>query len=263
MVAVGLTEGFWFWFLPKLTEIHQGGWSLKFDLVILFALFSALPAQAESAAPLSENLSEMMKAALTEKIADAEIRVPSLAGICAQPPLSEYVEVKRVRLVEDRPNGTALFEVNGRTASGQDQADLVQTPYSAWRKAVVAKHRIYPNTKLRAEDFTISEVNVASGTAREYRGVMVPAGTDLNGLQTRQSIIENQFVTRSAVERAPDLKRGDIIKLDLVSGELTLTTQATAIEPGLVGERVKVLTTKTKKEMVGVLREDHSVEVRL
>lgn len=236
---------------------------MKFDLVVLIALFSALPARAESGIALSDHLSDLMKSTLTEKIADAEIRIPSLAKIFAQKPLSEYAEVRHVRLVEDRPNGVALFEVTGRTTAGQDQADLVQTPYSAWKRVVVAKRRIYPNTKLRAEDFTISEVNVASGMAREYRGVMVPATTELSGLQSRQSILENQFVTSPAVERSPDLRRGDLIKLDLVSGELTLTTQATAVDPAVIGDRVKVLTTKTKKEMVGILREDHSVEVRL
>jgi flagella basal body P-ring formation protein FlgA len=236
---------------------------LKFDLIIFSALLLANAAQAEPGRSLHEHLSDLMKTALTEKIAGAEVRIPSLEKICSQRPLSDYSEVTRVRLVEDRPNGIALFEVSGRTASGTDQADLVQTPYSAWKRALVAKHRIYPNTKLKKEDFTVSEVNVATGSAREYRGVMVPAGTELSGLQSRLSILENQMVTTPAVEKSPDLKRGDLIKLDLVSGELTLSTQATAVESALIGDRVKVLTTKTKKEMVGTLREDHSVEVRL
>ncbi len=236
---------------------------MKFEQLILIALFLAPPARGDSTIPLHERLSTLMKSALTEKIADAEIRIPSLEKICARPPLSEYAELKRVRLVEDKATGVALFEVNGQTTGGQDQADLVQTPYSAWKRAIVAKRRIYPNSKLKSEDFTISEVNVASGSAREYRGVMLPAGSELAGLQSKQSILENQFVTVQAVEKSPDLRRGDMIKLDLVSGELTLSTQATAVEPGVIGDRIKVLTTKTKKEMVGVLREDHSVEVRL
>lgn len=256
-MAEGLKEGFPVW------QIHQGGWILKFEQLILIALFLALPAHGESAPPLHERMSTLMKSALTEKIADAEIRIPSLEKICSRPPLSDYVEIKRVRLVEDKATGVALFEVNGKTSTGLDQADLVQTPYSAWKRAIIAKRRVYPNTKLKSEDFAISEVNVATGAAREYRGVMLPAGTELAGLQSKQSILENQFVTTPAVEKSPDVHRGDTIKLDLVSGELTLSTQATAVEPGLIGERVKVLTTKTKKEMVGVLREDHSVEVRL
>jgi flagella basal body P-ring formation protein FlgA len=123
--------------------------------------------------------------------------------------------------------------------------------------------RIYPNTKLKNEDFKSQEVNVASGSPREYRGVMLSADTDLSGFQSRQTILENQFVTTTSVEKQPDLRKGDIVRLDLVSGDLTLSTQATVSEPGSIGERIRVLTAKSKKEVVGTVREDHSVEVKL
>jgi flagella basal body P-ring formation protein FlgA len=157
----------------------------------------------------------------------------------------------------------SLFEVSGTLEDGSERADLIQTPYSAWKKAWVAAKRLYPNTRLKDEDFKISEINVATGPAREYRGVMLPADTRFSGLQTKQTLLEGQFAVTSAVERQPDLRKGDQVRLDLISGDLTLTTQGMAEEPASVGDHVRIMTSKTKKEVVGILKEDRSVEVQL
>jgi flagella basal body P-ring formation protein FlgA len=233
---------------------------LLFILLIAAAAHAESPAASES---LSSRLSDLIRASLTEKIADAEIRLPSLEKIANQKPLNEYRDLKRARLIEDRPNGVALFEVSGTLEDGSERADLIQTPYSAWKKAWVAAKRLYPNTRLKDEDFKISEINVATGPAREYRGVMLPADTRFSGLQTKQTLLEGQFAVTSAVERQPDLRKGDQVRLDLISGDLTLTTQGMAEEPASVGDHVRIMTSKTKKEVVGILKEDRSVEVQL
>jgi len=227
-----------------------------------FILASTLNASGEEP-KLSSNLSEKFTEVLAERIPDAEIRIPSLEKLCSQAPLSNYSNVSKVRLVEDRAQGVALFEISGNGEDGTGRSDIIQTPYSAWKKVLTPVRRIYPNSKLKSEDFKTQEVNVASGAPREYRGVMLSAETDLSGFQSRQTILENQFVITSAVEKQPDLRKGDIVRLDLVSGDLTLSTQATVSEAGSIGERVRVLTTKSKKEVVGIVREDHSVEVKL
>jgi len=157
----------------------------------------------------------------------------------------------------------ALLEVSGVGEEGAERSDLIQTPFTAWKKALVPTHRIYPNSKIKNDDFKTIEVNVATGPAREYRGIMIQAGTDLLGMQTRQTLLENQFLVASAIERQPDIKKGEMVRLDLISGDLTLTTQATANENASVGDRVRVSTMKGKKEVLGVLKEDHSVEVKL
>ena len=229
----------------------------------LFLIFFAESFAAPVESGLAEQLNQKFKAALEERIPGAEIRLPSLEKICSEAPLVNYTGISKVRLVEDRAHGIALFEVSGLSSGGGDRTDLVQTPYSAWKRVLTAAHRIYPNTKLKNEDFKIQEVNVASGSPREYRGIMLPAETEMTGKQSRQTILENHFVTETAIEKQPELRKGDMVRLDLTSGDLTLSTQATASEPGSVGDRIRVITQKSKKEVVGTVREDHSVEARL
>ncbi len=235
---------------------------IRFGLMLFFAGLGFSVASAFAGSP-SDRLANLIRASLSAAIPDASIVIPSLEQTCSAPPLSTFERFDRVRLVEDRANGTALFEVTGRTPSGLEKIELVQTPYSAWKKVLIPNRRIYPNTKLQESDFRITEMNVASGPIREYRGVLLTADAPMGHLQTRQTLLEGRFVTTSSVERQPDVRRGDTVRLDLVSGDLTLSTQATASENGSVGDRIRVMAPKTKKEVVGIVRDDHSVEVAL
>lgn len=217
----------------------------------------------EHPSSLADRLSQKITQKLSDKLPQARIKLPNLDNLASLSPLSEIQTLTAVRLIEDKANGIAVVEVNGTTEGGREISQVIQTPYEAWVQVPTAIHRIYPNTKLKSEDFRIQEVNVGTGMAREFRGVMADAGTPLDKMESRQTILEGQFVTRSAIQRQPDIRKGEMVKLELISGELSLTTQAIVQEPGSIGDRVRVLTLKTKKEIVGKLRADHSVEVGL
>lgn len=218
----------------------------------------------ESAQPsLADELSQKISQLLGEKIAHARIQLPSLEKLAGLSPLNEISVLQSARLIEDKPSGIAVLEVVGTSEGGREIRQIIQTPYEAWIQVPTAAKRIYPNTKLKSEDFRIQEVNVATGMPREYRGVMLESDAPLAQMESRQTILEGQFVTRNAVQRQPDIRKGEMVRLELVSGDLSLVTQAIVQEPGSVGERIRVLTLKTKKEIVGKIRSDRSVEVSL
>lgn len=232
-------------------------------LFILSLFFSTAFAGEINQTSLSSRLSTLVRNSLTEKIAGAEIKIPSLQKLFSKSPMSDFTEITMIHVLEDRPSGVAVIEVLGVKEGNNDAREVIQTPYEAWRKVPVAVKRIYPNSKLKNEDFKTQEVNVATGLAREYRGVMVAPETNFNALQSKQTILENQYVVSSAIEKQPDVRKGDTVKLELISGDLTLTTQAMAQESASVGDQVRVLTLKSKKEVIGKVKEDHSVEVTL
>jgi flagella basal body P-ring formation protein FlgA len=236
---------------------------IRFLILTTFMATSVFAESATRGLSPSEHLSSLIRMSLTEKIAGTEVRIPSLEKLMAVAPMANYSEIKSVRLVVDRANGVAQFEVIGSTSEGKELVEVIQTPYEAWKKVPVATHRIFPNSKLKTEDFKIEEVNVATGSAREFRGVMLPADTNLNELQSKQTILEGQYVVSSAIQKTPDLRKGDTVKLELISGDLTLTTQAVVEESGTVGSQVRVMTTKTKRELMGLVKADHSVELTL
>ncbi len=204
-------------------------------------------------------LSSRIHKILSEKIPYAEIRIPNLEKLIKSPQFSAISDLSSVRMIEDRASGVALFEL----VSTDGSSVRIQTPYQAFVKAPVATHRIYPNTQLKKEDFRIETLNVATGVARDFRGAIIYDESKLDRTETRQSIMEGQFVVVNSIRKQPDVRKGETVKLELTSGDLTLTTAAIVQENAAIGERVHVLTAKSKREVIGKVREDRSIEVSL
>ena len=235
----------------------------EFLILSTFLTTTVLAGPSKEDVRLSNHLSSLIHTSLTEKIAGATIRIPSLVKLLAQKPMSDFMEITGARLVSDKPNGIAVFDLIGTDENQREITQTIQTPYEAWKKVPVASHRIYPNAVLKNEDFKVVEVNVAKNPAREYRGVMAAADTIFAGQQSKQTILEGQFVVDSAIQRQPDIRKGDLVKLELISGDLTLTTQAVTEESGSICGQIRVTTSKTKREITGRIKENRTVEVNL
>ncbi len=239
---------------------------LRFLLLLVLILASKVHAEeAEAELPnvSTDRLSSLIQKTLETKIPHSEIKLPSLSKVIATLESQGLVKINSVKLIDDKPTGVVMVEVSGNNEAGSVVSPVIQTPYEAWVKVPVATHRIFPNTKLKTDDIRIDRINVATGSVREYRGVLQSPDAAFDHMESRQTILENQFVTTSALQKQPDLRRGDTVKLELISGELILVTQGTIQEPASVGDHVRVITSKTKREIVGVVKEDHSVEVNL
>jgi flagella basal body P-ring formation protein FlgA len=164
-----------------------------------------------------------------------------------------------VQILNDNGRGELRFSVTG--LKGQYSEGLMA--FSAWLPARIAVKRVHPGELLRDEWFTTQKVNVSSGTAREFRGVLLAPDHEVSKLESVQTIMEGQFLTSSAVRNVPDIRRGDSVRIQLVNEGMTLTTSGIAQEPGYLNRQIRVLTTKTKRELLGQLQLDGIVEVKL
>ncbi|MBS1963414.1 MAG: flagellar basal body P-ring formation protein FlgA [Bdellovibrionales bacterium] len=171
----------------------------------------------------------------------------------------ESLDLVAVRLLTE--NGTGTSDYSATYSDGS--SGLGQVRFSAMVPTFVASKRVHPGDKLSRGDFSVQSVNVASGMAYQYRGVMMSAKEKLEGLQARQTILEGQYPLTSGVERIPDARRGDPIEVRIVSGDVELTTLGNVQEPAYLNQNVRILTQKSKKELVGKLKSGGVVEVRL
>ena len=169
-------------------------------------------------------------------------------------------DVSTIHIRSQSPRGEVTFSVQDQ--SGDSAAEGWCT-FSAWVQARVAVKRVLPGQPVTEDQFRIQDVNLASGMAHEYRGVILEPNAKLASLETRQTIIEGQILLSSAVQRIPDVRRGDAVRIQVISGELTLTTAGTAEEPAYLNGRVRVIAGKAKKELVGKLTQAAVVEVTL
>lgn len=172
-------------------------------------------------------------------------------------------EPDSVKIISESPRAEIRFQSRsmGLTSEGV-------VSFSAWVPAWIALRRIHPGEKLKKSQFQLQEVNVATGAARELRGIILNPSADVQGeslgrLESRQTILEGHFLTTTSVQTSPDIRRGDGVSVRMISGALSLTTSGVVQEPGFINGSVRVLTGKNKKELLGKLTDHATVEVNL
>jgi flagella basal body P-ring formation protein FlgA len=65
------------------------------------------------------------------------------------------------------------------------------------------------------------------------------------------------------VRRIPDVKKGEWVQIQLISGDVTLSTRGQAEEAGYLNQKLRVTSFGTKRLMEGELKSGGIVEVRL
>jgi len=210
------------------------------------------------------NTSAVIQRTLAERLGANRVEVIQTLSIMPAQPLDE---AESATVLEENSRGEARLLVRG--FRGLDPASRVRgqaeyrVRYAAWALGWVASRRLSPGERLQVDAMRVQEINVAEGMAHEYRGILLSPTEDLTRLEARQTLVEGGFVTTASVRKIPDLRRGDTVRLDVLSGDVSLSTSAMALEPASLNQPVRVQTTKTKREMLGLLKEGGVVEVHL
>lgn len=233
---------------------------LLYKFGIGFGIGLALSSFGFAAGKDEEKIEGLLRSELTKRFSNAQATpvIEFLSGTTF-PVVTEGKEISSIRILSEGGTGTADYTVVLMDGS----SFLGQARFSAMVPTFVAVKRIHPGDKISRSDFQVQTVNIAQGLAYQYRGVMLGTKESIDGLQARQTILEGQYPLASGVEKMPDIRRGDTVQVKVVSGEILLSTMGTVQEPGYLNKNVRILTQKTKKELVGQLKEGGIVEVRL
>lgn len=206
-----------------------------------------------AAADPAGTLQEGLGARLVERYPGARIELSDFAFPAGLNGLVPSL-AREVRITSESGQGTVTFVADGVEGSAR---------FHAWVPAWIPIRRIAPLQKISRDQFARREVDVAAGRLRELRGSFLPSDAELDRLESRQTLLEGEVVLSTAVSPTPDVRRGDPVRVRLISGEILLSTQATAVENGYLQKSIRVLTERTKRELVGRLIEGRTVEVTL
>lgn len=243
---------------------------LKFISALIFSFFIS-SAAVYSAAPQSSSpqrsLQEWLGQEISNQYHQAKIEFTGPIQWIKGPPSTE---MRSLSIVEDDKKGNIHFIIQGVKALDTSSLLPSSVPvaegwvgFNAWIQARAAQRRIKPYEKLSAELFTVRPTNIAQGEAREFRGLILSQDVDVARLESIQTLLEGQLLVSSAVRKLPDIRKGDSIRILLRTGDLVLSTQGIAEEPGYEDRQIRVMTAKTKRELVGQLRANGIVEVSL
>jgi flagella basal body P-ring formation protein FlgA len=167
-------------------------------------------------------------------------------------------------VLSENASGEARALVTGfRAGKPTEERVEYRVKYAAWIKGWSVSRRVAPGEPISADALEARDINIAEGLAHEYRGAILVVKEDVSNLEASQTLLPGAFIPSSGVRRIPDLRRGDAVTLEVLSGGVRLTTSAVALEPTNLQQRVRVQVQKNKREFVGVLREGSRVEVTL
>lgn len=170
----------------------------------------------------------------------------------------------RLTLLHEKRPGLMAFQVAGNNPeTGTPILSVGAVPFSVKAQAIVPKRRILPGAALQKEDFVVQKVDVTTGFLAEVRGLLLNKDESVQGLEARNTLLEGQPVLVNGVQRIPALKRGEPVRLKVLSGTVALVTEGVAEEPGHLNQKVRVTSRLTKRTLVGKLVEGGTVEVEL
>ncbi|MGE0615863.1 MAG: flagellar basal body P-ring formation chaperone FlgA [Bacteriovoracia bacterium] len=205
-------------------------------------------------------LNALVKKQISAKYDNARIELQGdVAWLAPAPDAASLAEPSvQITFVSDNQRGEAWIRAvtSGRVHDGSVR-------FAAFRKAYVPVKRIAPGEAVGIESVRVEEVNIAQGHENQMRGLIVGPEVELNRMEARQTLLEGQAITSPGVQRMPDVRRGDLLVVQINSGGLKLSTQAVAQEPGHVGDKIRVMSRSTKRDMAGVLTQMDRVEVNL
>ncbi|WP_333785274.1 flagellar basal body P-ring formation chaperone FlgA [Thermocrinis sp.] len=194
-----------------------------------------------------------------------EDRLKSLIGDAVRERFGDSVRVERIKILDWKGGleGTPKVELDmeyGRARAlayldfGQKRLSAILEVY--WKaKFLVAKQDIPKGTVLSEELFAEEERWLRS-IPNDFR----LNKEELEKYQTSTYIPRGSILRRSIIKPLPAVKRGDVVKLILRSGNLEITTYGTALDGGEVGKTVRVKT-QAGKTMRGKIVDTGTVEL--
>ncbi len=165
-----------------------------------------------------------------------------------------------LEIVRDDLHGTVYFSNADSNTLAYSEGSL---RFSAWMTVWIPTRRILPLEPLMPSLFNKQNIDVSTGQAREMKGLLVSDHFDITGTEATQTIIEGQPLISSAIRKIPDIRKGDAIRIELKSKDISLSTAGIAEEPAYINQQLRVMTLKNKRELVGRLQPGGIVEVNL
>lgn len=172
-------------------------------------------------------------------------------------------KISSVRIDNDNSRGVVGFTCLGQNEVGEERTIEGAVSFVAKKPVWVATKRVLPGEALTADSFVKREIDISKGMDREIRGLILEGKVDFQKLEAKQTILEGQPLLSHYVQKTPDIRRGESVRIRLVSGEVALSTAGLADEPAYIDGQIHVTTLKTKRQLVGKLSSDLTVEVKL
>lgn len=124
----------------------------------------------------------------------------------------------------------------------------------AYKKVLVANHKLNPHRQANSTDFTLQNRNIAGLTAKPL--TILPANNWL-----KKSLNNNQIITDTDLMPPPLVLKGQTIKVIISSPGVRITTQAIAEKDAYLGDKISLINPKSKTHFTAVISGKNQAEL--
>lgn len=141
--------------------------------------------------------------------------------------------------------------------------DSVRTIWTSWNVGLWADREVLVRDVARGEPLSPGDL--------EYRRTRVqgnesPAKLNksaLRGSIARRDLRAGEAVRLADIEREVVMRRGDMVHVEVRRGAITARAAAVAQEDARIGDRVRILMSSSRQELVGIATSRERVEIRM
>jgi flagellar basal body P-ring formation protein FlgA len=117
--------------------------------------------------------------------------------------------------------------------------------------ATKARRHLRAGTILRRTDVIIGDGEIAQAAARE-----------IIGMEVKRTIYADKAIMPEDISPPTAIKRNAIVTIEFKKGPLLITTEARVLEPGSVGESVRVMNLSSKVILTAIVVSSSKVRTR-
>jgi len=131
-------------------------------------------------------------------------------------------------------------------------------------KATIFLDVVIANKRLkRGETLTCNNTGLKrTKVYNNYKNIILDLNS-VNGLIAKQVIKENCTIRRGMVRIKPEVKKGELVTIQMKSGSLIVSTAGKSKQDGMIGEKVKVVCNMTGKQITGTVESPQLVVTHL
>ncbi|GEM_PF-4027678 len=227
-----------------------------FAIVILL---SALPIKAGASSPrekIEQEIAHYFQKALNVPGSDIQLRFIYSTG-------EEQLNLAHKRLeVESNSSyprlGYQTLSLNILANGYVEKRISVTVDVTVFMEVVVAREKIKRGAIITADKITRKRVKVG----KDFRNVIRDSEAVV-GLMAKHMIKPGSIIRKSMVKTKPTVKKGETVTIQMISGDLVISTKGKTKQDAMIGEKVKITCELTGKQLYGVVQSPQLVTVSL
>lgn len=130
-------------------------------------------------------------------------------------------------------------------------------PATAEEVAVVVNRIVYPGETIGAE--TLQEV--ALRNSKRTKAPIVQALEQAEGKVAKRTLLPGKLIPLASLREAYVIEAGEPVTVNLVQGALTISATAVPLQPGALGDMVRLRNADSGKIFTGIVMADGTVRI--